>query len=170
MEGGIVSGGYLWRMAEGELVLLLLGGDLGDPEALLTEAEARLAGGAVTLLARSRDHWTEAVGFDSDRRFLNRALLCTTRLGPVELMQECLAVEAALGRTRNPGAMPGPRLIDIDILLYGALVVDGPIVTVPHPRMHQRAFALAPAADVAPGWVHPLLERAVLQLLDDLPH
>jgi 2-amino-4-hydroxy-6-hydroxymethyldihydropteridine diphosphokinase len=155
-------------MSTGFDALLLLGGDLGDVKATMDKAVLALERHAGTLLATSRDHWTLPWGFAGHGLFLNRAILLHTTQGPEALMGTLLRIEQDLGRTRNAGTGYGSRSIDIDILLMGDTVLRTPTLTVPHPRMHQRAFALAPAADILPGMVHPTLGRTVLQLLDDL--
>lgn len=151
-------------------VLLSLGADLGDPVLQLDEAERRIGEVVGGVLARSRGHWTEPWGFNGDRLFLNRALLLRTTIEPDELMGRLLGIETELGRERKQGEGTVPRTADIDILLYEDRVIDRPGLTVPHPRMHLRAFALAPAADIAPGMGHPILGRSVLELLHDLRH
>jgi 2-amino-4-hydroxy-6-hydroxymethyldihydropteridine diphosphokinase len=148
-------------------VLLLLGGNEGDLKATFQAAEAELARSG-EILASSRDHWTEPWGFQDERSFLNRALLLKTSLEPDSLMAECLRIEKMHGRIREPGMPLGPRTLDLDILLIGMLEQRSPILEVPHPRMHQRLFALQPSADLVPNWVHPLLGRTVLQLLNEL--
>lgn len=149
-------------------VLLLLGGNEEDPRITLAKAEARVAARLGGPFSRGRDHWTEPWGFEDKRLFLNRCMLVETMLDPLELMMELHAVEHELGRIRRSGGGYASRSIDIDILLIeDLLLMDGPL-QVPHPRMHLRAFALSPAADLCPGWVHPRLGRTVLQLLNDL--
>lgn len=145
--------------------VLLLGGNEGDPAAVLQASEDLLFPAIGRLLARSRDHWTEPWGFTDDRLFLNRALLVDTHLSPKALLDKALAVETALGRVRGP-VRYGPRTIDIDILWMADIVREGPAPILPHPRMAERRFALAPAADVAPGYLHPVRRRTVLELLD----
>lgn len=147
--------------------LLLLGADLGDPRAQVDAAERALDERGVHVLARSRDHWTAPWGFTSDRPFLNRALLVETGLAPLALLDMVLAVEQELGRVRRGGGYAS-RTIDIDILLIDDQVVEHPRLQVPHPLMHLRAFALAPAADVAPLHIHPVLGRPLLTLLDEV--
>lgn len=148
--------------------LLLLGGNMGDPPATLARAIDLLSKGVGEVLATSRDHWTEPWGFDDERLFLNKAIVLRTDLAPLQLMTECLRIEQLLGRMRLERVGYMSRPIDIDVLLIGDQLIDGNALRVPHPRMHERSFALAPAADVAPGWMHPVLQRSVLQLLDDV--
>lgn len=159
-------------MPEAYDALLLLGGNLGNPienlgmaEHMITHPKRSIG---AHLIARSRDHWTEPWGFTHDRPFLNRALLISSALEPLELLGELLSIEIELGRHRSTTHSYEARIIDIDILLIGEQVIDLPALRVPHPRMHERAFALAPAADIVPLQVHPLLRRTVLDLLNDL--
>lgn len=150
-------------------LVLLLGGDMGDQQLLFARAERLLAERLqVDVIRRSRDHWTEPWGFTHPALFLNRALWCRTHLPASAILDHALAVEEQLGRTRSPGAGYAPRTIDIDILLLGDEVVNDEVLQVPHPRLHLRAFALAPAADLVPDRVHPALGRTILQLLNDL--
>jgi 2-amino-4-hydroxy-6-hydroxymethyldihydropteridine diphosphokinase len=145
--------------------LLLLGADLGDRPKAFAAAGSLLQERGINLLASSRDHETEPWGMASTALFLNRALRVRTALPPKDLLAVCLAVELGLGRQRTGEATPASRPIDIDLLLYGAVQLKEPGLEVPHPRLHERAFALAPAADVAPEWYHPGLGLTVLQLL-----
>jgi 2-amino-4-hydroxy-6-hydroxymethyldihydropteridine diphosphokinase len=149
-------------------VLLLLGGNEGDPVSSLARAEKLLGERMGPILARSRDHWTEPWGFRDDRLFLNRALIISTALPNDDLMPVCLRIEQELGRVRGKEQGPSARPIDIDILLIGEDVIRIEGLVVPHPRMHERAFALAPAADIAPCWIHPGTGRPVFKLLDEL--
>lgn len=149
-------------------VLLLLGGNIGDVGATMKRAEAMLEQRVGGILSKSRDHWTEPWGFNDERTFLNRALIIRSGHSPEALLRECLSIEHELGRTRSDAPGYVARTIDIDLLLAGDGIISLPGLVIPHPRLHQRAFALAPAADVAPGWVHPGLERSVLNLLNDV--
>ena len=149
-------------------VLLLLGGNMGEPVATLGAAEKAIGARCGNVIARSRDHWTEPWGFSDERLFLNRALLLNTPLEPSTLMAELLSIERDLGRVRDHAVRFSARIIDIDILLIGSKIIATNMLTVPHPRLHERAFALGPAADLVPQWMHPILGRTVLQLLHDL--
>jgi 2-amino-4-hydroxy-6-hydroxymethyldihydropteridine diphosphokinase len=157
------------RMEATRELVLLLGGDLGDQERLFNEAEVALVERLkVGRLRRSRDHWTEPWGFSHPDLFLNRALWCRTTLSAATVLEHVLAVERQLGRIRVPGSGYAPRTIDIDILLLGNEVVDEQGLQVPHPRLHLRAFALGPVADLVPDRMHPVLGRTMLDLLNDL--
>ncbi len=146
-------------------VLLLLGADQGDVQASFARAQEALARRCGTVLARSRDHWTEPWGFAGPGLFLNRALLLATTLAPLELMDRLLDIERQLGRVRGGGGYAS-RPIDIDVLLWADRRIDLPGLQVPHPRLHERAFALAPAADLWPRAVPPGRDHNLLQLLD----
>jgi pantoate--beta-alanine ligase len=100
-------------------------------------------------------------------RYFNAAAVLETDLAPPALLAVLLKVEQALGRTRQTPC--GPRTIDLDLLLYGAQVYEDATVVVPHPRMHQRRFVLAPAAQIAASWRHPTTGRTLQELLDALP-
>lgn len=159
-------------MTQHDHVLLLLGGNLGNPQENLGEAERMISDpkGSIraTLIARSRDHWTEPWGFLHKNLFLNRALIISTGMEPLELLGELHVIETAMGRTRSMTGGYSARTIDIDILLMGDRIMRTGALEIPHPRLHERAFALEPAADIAPGWIHPAHHRTVLELLNDL--
>jgi 2-amino-4-hydroxy-6-hydroxymethyldihydropteridine diphosphokinase len=127
-----------------------VGSNLGDREATIRAALSKLEG----VVAVSRLRETDPVGFDDQPRFLNGAAAVETDLPPRELLERLLAIERELGRTRE-GPRFGPRTIDLDLLVYGDLELDEPGLTIPHPRLHERRFALEPLAELAPGLVVP---------------
>jgi 2-amino-4-hydroxy-6-hydroxymethyldihydropteridine diphosphokinase len=132
-----------------------LGANLGDREASLRAALDRLgAMRGVDVVAVSAFRETDPVDYLEQPRFVNAAVAVETDLSPRELLDALLAVERALGRSRE-GPRYGPRTIDLDLLLYGDEVLEEPGLTVPHPRLHERAFALTPLAELDPGLVVP---------------
>lgn len=141
---------------------------IGDREANLREAVERLRGlGEVRAVSSFYD--TAPVGYVSQPRFLNGALLLETELGPVELMRGLLAVERAMGRIRGGptgGVAKGPRVIDLDLLLYGRVVMETAELTLPHPEMQEREFVLRPLAEIAAGMMHPALGVTVGEMLE----
>jgi 2-amino-4-hydroxy-6-hydroxymethyldihydropteridine diphosphokinase len=131
-----------------------IGSNLGDRETHLRRALELLgAVDRIDVLAVSRFRETEPVGPVAQGPFLNGAVLVSTELPPRELLERLLAIEQSLGRVRRERF--GPRTIDLDLLLYGDEVLDEPGLTVPHPRLHERRFALEPLAELAPGLVIP---------------
>lgn len=158
-------GRYIRPMHE---AVLLFGGNTGDPPVTFGRARALIAERIGRIVAQSRQHWTEPWGFKDDRPFLDQALLVQVEMPAAKVMCTCLEIEAFLGRVRDASSRYAARSIDIDLLFFDNAVINEPGLVVPHPRVHERSFALAPAADIVPGLVHPVLQRTVLQLLDDL--
>ena len=145
---------------------LLLGANRGEPHATFARATTLIEDRIGRIVASSRDHWTEPWGFQDSRLFLNRALLLETTLDPERAMERLLEIEQELGRERTSDSGYASRTIDLDILFIGELVIEQPGLSIPHPRVHERTFALAPAADIIPDLMHPLLKCTVMDLLD----
>jgi dihydropteroate synthase/2-amino-4-hydroxy-6-hydroxymethyldihydropteridine diphosphokinase len=145
---------------------IALGSNLGDRDAALREALERLLE-IVEIEAVSSFYETEPVGVVDQPLFLNAVCLGTTDCSPYELLTACKAIEAAMGR--QPGPRWGPRPIDLDVLFYDDLCLDDEALTLPHPRMAERAFVMTPLAEVAPEWRHPRLGRTAADLAAGLP-
>jgi 2-amino-4-hydroxy-6-hydroxymethyldihydropteridine diphosphokinase len=148
-------------------VYFSLGANIGDREANLRAAIERLSAPDLRVLRESPVYETEPVGAAGQRWFLNMVVEAETALFPLQLLARTGRVERELGRVRT--VPNGPRTIDIDILLYGKAVVSTPRLEIPHPRMVERRFVLAPLADLAPGLRHPLTHQTVRQLLEAAP-
>ena len=136
-------------MTETTDAVLGLGGNVGDRRAALAAAlDALRAHAAIEIIAVSPLYETAPWGMTGQSDFLNAAVRIATSLGPADLLAAILSIEVSLGRVR--GRKWGPRVIDIDILVFGNEIIDGPGLTVPHPHLSERAFALAPLVDVMP--------------------
>ncbi len=147
-------------------VYLGLGSNLGDREAALRSA-LELIEPHVKNLRVSPLYETEPVDYTAQRWFLNLVVEAETELFPMQLLHATQRIERELGRVRT--VPKGPRTIDIDILLYGKAVVRSATLEIPHPRMAERRFVLAPLADLAPELRHPLTHRSVREMLDAAP-
>ncbi len=144
-------------------IYLALGTNLGDRLANLRAAIAALAPQAC-VMAESCIYETEPWGFSEQPAFLNMAVRAETDLAPADLLAFLKSLETDLGRT--PTFRNGPRLIDIDILFYDDLILHTPPLVIPHPRLHERDFVLVPLADIAPDFIHSVLNQSIRALLD----
>jgi 2-amino-4-hydroxy-6-hydroxymethyldihydropteridine diphosphokinase len=146
-----------------------LGSNLGEREAHLKAALSAIATLPETRLGRvSSLYDTAPVGDLEQPNFLNAVAQVETGLTARQLMWNLLLVERRLGRVRHPARRFGPRVIDLDLLVYGDQVLESDELVVPHPEMHRRGFVLAPLTEIEPGLVHPLLGRTMLELFEAL--
>jgi 2-amino-4-hydroxy-6-hydroxymethyldihydropteridine diphosphokinase len=143
-----------------------MGANLGDRAATLREAVRRL-GELGRVAAVSSLYETEPVGFREQPSFLNAVLALETDRSPAELLHALIAIERDLGRVRT--FRNAPRTLDLDILLIDDVVLHSKDLTIPHSRMHERAFVLAPLAEIAPDAVHPVRGASITELLAALP-
>lgn len=141
-----------------------IAGPAGSPEATLAAAAARL-GRLGRIRARSSLYSTAPVGFADQPRFLNAVVALETELQPRELLVALAAIEREFGRDRKAEVWNGPRALDLDILLYGSRQVNEPDLEIPHPRLSERAFVLAPLAEIAPDATDPRSGRTAGELL-----
>lgn len=148
---------------EPTVAYLLLGSNLGDRAALLAAARQQLAATVGEIVAESGLYETAAWGREDQPAFLNQALAVQTVLQPEELLAACQAAEQQAGRQRLEHW--GSRTLDVDILLFGEAIIDTPTLTVPHPRLPERRFALVPLAEIAGAVVHPQSHETVGMLL-----
>ena len=145
---------------------LSLGSNLGKPDKNLEQALALLENNEIRVVARSSIYETEPQDVVDQPWFLNMAVACETRLFPLQLLAATRKVEREMGRVRR--VPRGPRIIDIDILLFGSAVIDTPRLTIPHPRMLDRRFVLEPLLEIAPDLHHPVTKRPLRESLNEV--
>lgn len=145
--------------------VLLLGTNLGDKSLNITKAKEGL-GQFCNVLAESAWYESEAWGFESDESFINVALKIEFNFTPEKLLQQCLDLEKALGRIRSSSGYID-RTMDIDILTVDGVVQHTPALTIPHPRIKERLFALLPLQEVCPEYVDVESGQTIDQLISD---
>jgi len=146
---------------------LLIGGNLGDRAAYLQMAQTKIADTCGNITNTSSIYETAAWGNTSQPSFYNQAIVVSTTLSPEALMDQLLSIELEMGRVRDQKY--GPRTIDLDILMIDGLIFNTEKLTIPHPQMHNRRFALLPMLEVAPTLIHPLLDQSIEDLLLNCP-
>jgi len=142
---------------------LLTGGNMGNREKNLARAKTLIAEKAGKVTRASALYETEAWGKTDQPSFYNQALEVETALPPKDLLKLLLDIEKKLGRQRDEKY--GPRIIDIDILLYADQICNDPQLSIPHPELQNRRFALTPLAEIGPGLVHPVFKKSITELL-----
>ncbi len=148
-----------------EQVFLALGTNIGDREANLCKARKALAP-KVTIIKESPIYITPPWGFEDQPEFLNQVLEVRTKMRPGRLLAYLKRIEKKMGRLKT--FRNGPRLIDLDILFYGQRVIERSKLCIPHPRLHERAFVLVPLQDIAPDFIHPVLNMTVETMLSKI--
>lgn len=146
-------------------VYLLTGGNMGDREKYLAEARELLGEHCGKITALSSLYETAAWGKEDQPCFLNQAVEMETDLPPRQLIRRVLKLEKRMGRERKEKY--GPRLIDIDILMYGEEIHNYPLLKVPHPELPNRRFALLPLAEIASDLLHPVYKKSITDLLGE---
>ncbi len=146
-----------------ETAYLLLGTNLGDRAHNLASAH-RLLNEIGTIKALSPVYITAAWGRTDQPDFYNQAIEISTKLEPAELLKSIKSIEIRTGRTNI--IRWGPRILDIDILFYGDFIIETENLVIPHPRMHERRFALIPLHDICPKLIHPVSGKTITELLE----
>ncbi len=144
-------------------IFLLLGTNLGDRSQHLAAARAQIEAKAGKIMKASAVYVTAAWGKTDQPDFYNQVIEIESILSPNELLSTTLSIEEAMGRVRTEAW--GARTLDIDILLYGNVIVEREQLTIPHPRMNNRRFTLVPLADRAPEIIHPVEQKSIRELL-----
>ena len=145
-------------------VYFVVGGNLGDRERYLERTKSLISDRIGYILRISSIYESEPWGFEHEQNFLNQVLMVDTQLSPAAILLEISFIEGALGRERSVNGYL-PRTADIDILFYDRQVVFSPSLVIPHRFLHKRLFVLAPLAEVAPDFIHPLFSVTIRELL-----
>jgi 2-amino-4-hydroxy-6-hydroxymethyldihydropteridine diphosphokinase len=146
---------------------LLIGGNLGDRKENLSKAVSLINEQCGPLTRASSIYETEAWGITDQPSFLNQALVISTSLNARQLIRRVLKIEEEMGRVRKEKL--GPRIIDIDILLFENEIHDLRFLKIPHPEMQNRRFVLVPLAEINPSLQHPVLKKTIAELLEECP-
>lgn len=151
------------------VAFLSLGSNKGDRLSVIQQAVNFLsADNSIEIAAASSFYETEPWGKKNQNWFVNAVIAVRTELSPVELLRVCQDIEAKLGRNRKLEEHWGERSIDIDILFYDNLIFSNEILTIPHKFVHKRAFALVPMLEIKANYVHPVLNKTISELHEEL--
>lgn len=153
-----------------ETCYILFGSNMGDKGSIFDQACLYINNRCGQVLQVSSPYESEPWGFETEEWFLNRMIVIKTRMNPEDLLRQLLEIERELGRERHPeneGYVS--RTADLDIIYYGDRIILTELLTIPHPRLHRRRFALLPMCEVAPDMVHPVLGLTQRDLLARCP-
>jgi 2-amino-4-hydroxy-6-hydroxymethyldihydropteridine diphosphokinase len=145
---------------------LLIGGNQGDRLKYLRSAVNMISQETGKIIRMSSVYETEPFGFQDKNQFLNICIMVETDLSPYGTLENVSDIENSLGRNRKPDKYVS-RNIDIDILFYDDLIINNPSLTIPHPEIHNRNFALVPMAEISPEYIHPVIGKTILSLLKE---
>jgi 2-amino-4-hydroxy-6-hydroxymethyldihydropteridine diphosphokinase len=145
-------------------VFLLLGGNLEDRLALLNAAKETISKEIGAIVQESSIYETAPWGFESEQDFLNQVIIVSTALLPIEILEKCQIIEKNLGRIRQTEQYAS-RKMDIDILFYDDEIINIPDLIIPHKQLHKRKFTLEPLVEIAPNFLHPLMNRTLTEIL-----
>lgn len=149
---------------------ILFGSNMGNKNEIFAQACLFINNRCGRIVAVSSAYESEPWGFEAEEWFMNRLISVETELEPEEMMQQLLGIEAELGRVRHPETDGyTSRTADLDILYYGSRIVVTGSLVVPHPRLHQRRFALLPLCEMVPQFVHPAFKLTQTELLERCP-
>lgn len=150
-------------------VFLLTGSNLGNRKEQLEKAASYIELRAGKIIMKSAVYESASWGFEHPVTFLNQALLIETEFLPQELLSIVLSIENDMGRIRDEHKGYEARLIDIDILFYGYEIIKEDDLVIPHPRLHERLFALIPLNEICPDFKHPSLDKSITEILGNCP-
>jgi len=160
----------LQKISTMETCFVLFGSNMGDKNQIFVQACLLINNRCGRIVAQSRAYESEPWGFEADEWFLNRVIVVETELEPEAMLQNLLEIEKELGRVRHPEAKGyASRTADLDLLYFGDRIVHSMTLTLPHPRLHLRRFALIPMCEVAPDFVHPVFHLNQKELLEKCP-
>ncbi len=145
-------------------VYLGLGSNMGDRKGQLKKATELISKTIGKVAKKSHFYETQPWGNTEQDSFINQVLMVNTTLDPRDILKEITAIEREMGRARKDNEKWGPRLIDIDILLYGKRIIRDKGLEIPHPELHKRAFVLVPLMEIAPEYEHPVLKQQIDEL------
>jgi 2-amino-4-hydroxy-6-hydroxymethyldihydropteridine diphosphokinase len=147
-------------------VVLLLGSNLGNSKVIIEKACVKISQSIGNITVQSSLYLSEPWGFIHENYFLNKAILCQTRMNAAQILDGILNIEKELGRERLNNAKYSARTIDIDILFYNADIINLDNLQIPHPRLTERRFVLEPLNEIIPGFIHPEKKLSIQNLLN----
>ncbi len=150
---------------EEQSIIVALGSNLGNRFSILENAKSQIEDRIGEITLESSWYCSEPIGFDSNEEFLNGCIQVITKLSPEETLKELMLIESELGRVRSNIQGYESRPIDLDIILFGELIIHSETLEIPHPRYHQRKFVLEPLTEIQPSLIDPICKLTMSQLL-----